>query len=676
MADQLYTVRIAAEEAYKKTFAEFQKETRKTQNYTEQLTKELNFQARAAGKSTDEIQLLRAELRGASADQLKALQAAQNYNRIAQQQAAANGKVNQSFRFMRGGMGQVGHQIQDVAVQAQMGTNAFIILGQQGSQVASLFGPNGAMIGALLAVGAAAAMSFMPGMNDISKAMKKATDTAEGLIDKIDELEGEAKSFAIREAKKQIDDLKTGVDELGVGLLASLRTFGLMAAGIRSSESAFVDLSGVLSGLQKTSIGAQIQIEELEEKIDGTSKSALDLAKSLTEEKDALGLVGDELYAYKADLAGATGEIRTNIIELYRSIDAKKRDIEQTKEQSKADQKYALALRNKKESTDAFLTAQLKQARSYKATKVEAFNLAIAGKELNEIQQSHVEHITHLLGLQDKQIAKEKELAEATKKAAKEKRERDTSESAIEGLRASLMSRSELIDHAYKKEMEIIEKALETKAILENEAFALSNELNEKRIQSQKDLALATASSLISMTASMVNTMKGMVDEGSAMGKAFFVISQAMAAADAIVKGYQTASAITLAYAKLAEITANPGLIAVGKAHAAMAVGAGYATAGMIAGQTLASFEGGGLTGSGVRSGGMDGKGGRMAVVHPNEKIIDLHKGQSQASNVNVSFNIQANDTKGFDELLQSRRGQIVSMINRAINDKGRRSLA
>ena len=102
----------------------------------------------------------------------------------------------------------------------------------------------------------------------------------------------------------------------------------------------------------------------------------------------------------------------------------------------------------------------------------------------------------------------------------------------------------------------------------------------------------------------------------------------------------------------------------------------GYATAGMIAGQTLASFEGGGLTGSGVRSGGMDGKGGRMAVVHPNEKIIDLHKGQSQTSNVNVSFNIQANDTKGFDELLQSRRGQIVSMINRAINDKGRRSLA
>ena len=51
--------------------------------------------------------------------------------------AKAGKDLNGTFRLMRGGAGQLGHQIQDVAVQAQMGTSAFVILGQQGSQVAS-----------------------------------------------------------------------------------------------------------------------------------------------------------------------------------------------------------------------------------------------------------------------------------------------------------------------------------------------------------------------------------------------------------------------------------------------------------------------------------------------------------------------------------------------------------
>ena len=56
---------------------------------------------------------------------------------------------------MRNIAGQLGYQLQDIAVQAQMGVSAFSILGQQGSQVASVFGPTGAMVGAIIAVGAA-----------------------------------------------------------------------------------------------------------------------------------------------------------------------------------------------------------------------------------------------------------------------------------------------------------------------------------------------------------------------------------------------------------------------------------------------------------------------------------------------------------------------------------------
>lgn len=41
----------------------------------------------------------------------------------------------------------------------------------------------------------------------------------------------------------------------------------------------------------------------------------------------------------------------------------------------------------------------------------------------------------------------------------------------------------------------------------------------------------------------------------------------------------------------------------------------------------------------------------------------------------NVSFNISANDSEGFDELLVNRRGLIISMINEAIEDQGREAI-
>ena len=107
---------------------------------------------------------------------------------------------------------------------------------------------------------------------------------------------------------------------------------------------------------------------------------------------------------------------------------------------------------------------------------------------------------------------------------------------------------------------------------------------------------------------------------------------------------------------------------------AAATVAAGMANVGQLRAQ---SFEGGGVTGVGARAGGLDGKGGYMAMVHPNETVIDHTKQQKTNSQpVNVSLNINANDTRGFDELLNSRRGLIVSLVNQAMNDRGARGIA
>ncbi len=85
-------------------------------------------------------------------------------------------------------------------------------------------------------------------------------------------------------------------------------------------------------------------------------------------------------------------------------------------------------------------------------------------------------------------------------------------------------------------------------------------------------------------------------------------------------------------------------------------------------------YEGGGYTGMGVRAGGIDGRGGFPAILHPNETVIDHTKGQGMGATVN--FNITTVDAAGFDELLASRKNMIISMINQAYNSRGKMGIA
>lgn len=114
--------------------------------------------------------------------------------------------VNNQFRLLRGGAGQVGHQIQDIAVQLQMGTNAMIVFGQQGSQIASLFGPQGAMIGAVLAVGAAISVAFTKDVAKGNSALQSMRDQIEENIEKTGELKNEFIDFLILDFAKQQQD--------------------------------------------------------------------------------------------------------------------------------------------------------------------------------------------------------------------------------------------------------------------------------------------------------------------------------------------------------------------------------------------------------------------------------------------------------------------------------------
>lgn len=82
------------------------------------------------------------------------------------------------------------------------------------------------------------------------------------------------------------------------------------------------------------------------------------------------------------------------------------------------------------------------------------------------------------------------------------------------------------------------------------------------------------------------------------------------------------------------------------------------------------SFDGGGHTGYGPRSGGLDGKGGFLAMLHPRERVIDETRGRAGRDMQPVVVNIAARDAQSF----RQSRTQVAADIQRAVA-MGRRGM-
>ena len=107
----------------------------------------------------------------------------------------------------------------------------------------------------------------------------------------------------------------------------------------------------------------------------------------------------------------------------------------------------------------------------------------------------------------------------------------------------------------------------------------------------------------------------------------------------------------------------------------------GSASAGPLAGQPIfdiaSSFDGGGYTGSGARTGGLDGRGGFMAMMHPRERVYDESRGQSRGQQGGVVNNIKVIAPPGSEvseERQQNSSGgeDLTVMIDRAVSSLAR----
>ncbi|ELT5309069.1 tail protein (tape measure) [Enterobacter kobei] len=78
-------------------------------------------------------------------------------------------------------MQQAGYQVQDFIVQVQGGQSALVAFAQQGSQLAGAFGPGGAVVGAIIALGSVLAGVLITSLNGGKNAMDALKDAAEAM---------------------------------------------------------------------------------------------------------------------------------------------------------------------------------------------------------------------------------------------------------------------------------------------------------------------------------------------------------------------------------------------------------------------------------------------------------------------------------------------------------------
>ena len=166
-------------------------------------------------------------------------------------------------------LGNMGAQLQDVAVQAQMGTSALTIFAQQGSQVAGAFGPMGMAVGAGVAVFGALAMAVAKN----KEAFDKAIAGADGFVNSLNQLSSTASvdeiASALGKGAEQMKTLREEADKLGTVMgYITANAGGIFSGKGASARSLEADYAQGDAMMAKVEAGKQaVAIGERETKI-------------------------------------------------------------------------------------------------------------------------------------------------------------------------------------------------------------------------------------------------------------------------------------------------------------------------------------------------------------------------------------------------------------------------
>ena len=197
---------------------------------------------------------------------------AENAGKQIDKTADATDNAGNSMKGVSGIAGQLGFQLQDIAVQAQAGTSAFVILGQQGSQIASAFGPGGAVLGAVIAVASAIGGVLFTSLKDSGTASERLEAAMKALAATATQTEG---GFSI--LSDEIERLARVSQAAAEAQIRAALVYSQNA--IKESSRAMTELIEKFSSAPDSIFDIQDALETMNRT--GTTSSVLALAKGI-----------------------------------------------------------------------------------------------------------------------------------------------------------------------------------------------------------------------------------------------------------------------------------------------------------------------------------------------------------------------------------------------------------
>ena len=274
----------------------------------------------------------------------------------------------------------VGYQVQDLVVQLQGGTSAFVAIGQQGSQLAGAFGPGGAVLGAVIALASAVGGVLYKAFTDTGASAKDLEKGANEL----------AKSFqTTKTGTIEFSDALIQLSQNGDAAYGSMvKLIGLQASQqVDRSTTAIKEQAKELLG---NSVAAQTSISTLDELIsrnvdvastldninvvtDAGSAKYGNLAASVREVADTYGIgtkeVTDMLVAQRQFNAEPTAENAQKIADATtRAAAAATENKKEILDQAEAAQKNALALEQARKQQDLVTESQKRMGAATNST--------------------------------------------------------------------------------------------------------------------------------------------------------------------------------------------------------------------------------------------------------------------------------------------------------------------
>lgn len=275
-----------------------------------------------------------------------------------------------------------------------------------------------------------------------------------------------------------------------------------------------------------------------------------------------------------------------------------------------------------REEADRYIGTLKREADTLGMTEAQMRRYELSQKNLTKTQRAAAEAQLAKIDAFEKEEEARKKREELGKQAT----------GVIEGLRTPEEAQAD----DFAMQQQTLDAALEQKLISQQEYADATMRLNQQVADHERSLMDAKLAMTGKLFGDLGTIVAGFAGEQSAAAQAMFAVQKAFSIAQSII-------AIQTGIAQAAAIPFPANLAAMASVAAATA-----SIVSTIQG-TNPSFDGGGFTGFGPRSGGVDGKGGFPAILHPNESVIDHTKGQRMGGgNTTVVQNIQTSDATSF----------------------------